>query len=85
MNWSTIGNGLADWYTTEIGLADRFWHARIGKILSPPWNRVGRGLSRSSLAETSRIRIVLVPSGICTLSVWVGYELARIGSRLVMD
>ena len=27
--------------------------------------------------------IVLVPSGLCTMSVWIGYTLARIGHELV--
>ena len=79
-----IGNGLADWYTIEIGLADWFRVARIGKIMSLAWHLVGHGLSESSLAETrGGIRIVLVPSGICALSVWIGCRLVIIGVRLV--
>ena len=83
MNWSTIGNGLADWYTIEIGLADWFRVGRVEKILSLAWHLVGHGLSESSLAETrGGIRIVLVPSDICALSVRSGSWLARIGVAL---
>ena len=38
--------------------------------------------SLSSLAETSRIPIVLVPSGLCEMSVRVDLRLARIGIGL---
>ena len=83
MNWSTIGNGLADWYTIEIGLADWFRVGRVEKILSLAWHLVGHGLSESSLAETrGGIRIVLVPSDMCALSVWIDPRLAWIGIGL---
>ena len=47
------------------------------------WTYIVAGLaSRSSLAETSRIPIVLVPSGLCEMSVRVDLRLARIGIGL---
>ena len=78
-DWHSISNGLAtDWQRSGEGLAEL---ADI-KILSLAWHLVGHGLPRSSLAETSRIRIVLVPSVIYEVSVWVDPRLAWIGIGL---
>ena len=60
---------IQDWRWIGNGLAE--------------WTNIVAGLaSRSSLAETSRIPIVLVPSGLCEMSVRVDPRLARIGIGL---
>ena len=46
------------------------------------WHLLGPGLSRSSLAETSRICIVLVPSALYAMSVWIGDDWYRIDTVL---
>ena len=80
MDWQQIGTRLAtDWQRSGEGSAEL---ADIEKILSLAWHLVGHGLPRSSLAETSRIRIVLVPSVIYEVSVWVDPRLAWIGIGL---
>ena len=68
MDWQICQGLELDWSRTG-GLAE--------------WTNMVAGLaSRSSLAETSRIPIVLVPSGLCEMSVRVDLRLARIGIGL---
>ena len=96
VDWSRISIGMLDWWWIGksmmnlsricIGFLDWWWIDRfvmdwqIGTQLRLDWHLVGRGLSRSSLAET--FRIVLVPSGIPALSVWIDPRLAWIGIGL---
>ena len=77
-DWRWIDGLVMDWQICQ-GL-ELDW-SRTGGLAE--WTNMVAGLaSRSSLAETSRIPIVLVPSGLCEMSVRVDPRLARIGIGL---
>ena len=77
-DWRWIDGLVMDWQICQ-GL-ELDW-SRTGGLAE--WTNMVAGLaSHSSLAETSRIPIVLVPSGLCEMSVRVDPRLARIGIGL---
>ena len=69
MNWSEIDSELVDWHWIDILVW--VWQHR----LALEWHIVEDGFSESSLAETSRIRIVLVPLTKWGIVHWIGSSL----------
>ena len=71
--WELRQGLVDDWHFIDIELAFE-WLVRCP---SYSWlvQTIMRGVGLSSLAETIRIPVVLVPSGICTMSVRSGSPL----------
>ena len=86
-NWHWIGKMVEDWRIGN-GLADWHW---IGNELTLHWQLIGLGDGLAYLLwavndgvprHFGRSPIVLVPSALCEMSVWIGCRLARIGVGL---
>ena len=78
-DWQCVGQICTElasyWHWIDFGLGNR-------SFVGCDW--IDPALSDSSFVETLRsVSIVLVPSVHSTMSVWIGYILARIGHELV--